>query len=55
MDLPLTAGAQRETMPTRPILALNSGSSSIKFSMWETGGGEPVKLLEGEEIGRAHV
>ncbi len=50
MDLPLTAGAQRETMPARPILALNSGSSSIKFSMWETDG-EFTKLLEGEVEG----
>jgi acetate kinase len=38
-------------MPTRPILALNSGSSSIKFSMWETVSGECAKLLEGEVEG----
>jgi acetate kinase len=35
-------------MPSRPILVLNSGSSSIKFSMWEAAAGEPRKLLEGE-------
>ncbi len=36
-----------------PVLVLNSGSSSIKFSVYEAGEDEPVKLLEGEveEIG----
>jgi len=34
-------------MQTRPILVLNSGSSSIKFSLWESGDAEPGKLLEG--------
>jgi len=38
-------------MPRRPILVLNSGSSSIKFSMWETGADKPQKLLEGEVEG----
>lgn len=35
-------------MPIRPILVLNSGSSSIKFSMWEASGDQRIKLLEGE-------
>jgi len=30
-----------------PVLVLNSGSSSIKFSIYEAGTGEPEKLLEG--------
>ena len=34
-------------MPPLPILVLNSGSSSIKFSVYETGGGERRKLHEG--------
>jgi len=34
-------------MPTLPVLVLNSGSSSIKFSMYEAGGGERRKLHEG--------
>jgi acetate kinase len=35
-------------MSARKILVLNSGSSSIKFSMWEAAGDERNKLLEGE-------
>ena len=37
------------------ILVINSGSSSIKFSLFETGEGETRPLLEGEVtgIGRA--
>ena len=35
-------------MPARPILVLNSGSSSIKFSMWEASSEQRQKLLEGE-------
>jgi len=34
-------------MPTRSILVLNSGSSSIKFSIYEVAAGQPVKLIEG--------
>jgi acetate kinase len=43
-------------MPTQPILVLNSGSSSIKFSMWEDAADQPEKLLEGEleGIGEGH-
>ncbi|HMF65683.1 MAG TPA: acetate/propionate family kinase [Edaphobacter sp.] len=33
------------------ILVINSGSSSIKFSVFETGAGEPVSLFEGEVRG----
>jgi len=33
------------------ILVINSGSSSIKFSMFEAGGGEPRSLFEGEVTG----
>ncbi len=32
---------------TLPVLVLNSGSSSIKFSVYETANGEVAKLLEG--------
>ena len=32
----------------RPVLVLNSGSSSIKFSVYETAGEERRRLLEGE-------
>ena len=35
-------------MPTTPILVLNSGSSSIKFSMWDSADDCPHKMLEGE-------
>ena len=38
-------------MATRPVLVLNSGSSSIKFSVYETAGEERRKLLEGEVEG----
>src|SRR5271154_2007011 len=34
-------------MPSLPVLVLNSGSSSIKFSFYEAGGGERRKLHEG--------
>ncbi len=34
-------------MPSLPILVLNSGSSSIKFSIYEAGGDTRKKLLEG--------
>ena len=34
-------------MPTLPVLVLNSGSSSIKFSVYEAGDGERRKLHEG--------
>src|SRR5580704_3958763 len=34
-------------MPSLPVLVLNSGSSSIKFSVYETGDGERRKLHEG--------
>ena len=34
-------------MPTLPVLILNSGSSSIKFSLYEAGAGERRKLYEG--------
>ena len=34
-------------MPSQPILVLNSGSSSIKFSVYETADGSRVKLHEG--------
>ena len=35
-------------MATLPVLVLNSGSSSIKFSFYEAAGEERKKLLEGE-------
>jgi acetate kinase len=38
-------------MAARPILVLNSGSSSIKFSMWETSDDQRQKLIEGEMEG----
>ena len=43
-------------MQNQPMLVLNSGSSSIKFSMWEDSAGQPKKLLEGEleGIGEGH-
>ena len=34
-------------MSSLPVLVLNSGSSSIKFSVYEAGNGERRKLLEG--------
>ena len=34
-------------MPTRNILVLNSGSSSIKFSIYQTTETERTKLFEG--------
>ena len=34
-------------MPSLPVLVLNSGSSSIKFSMYEAGDGERDRLVEG--------
>jgi acetate kinase len=34
-------------MSSLPVLVLNSGSSSIKFSVYETGNGGRTKLLEG--------
>lgn len=34
-----------------PVLVLNSGSSSIKFSVYEAGGGERTKLAEGAAEG----
>ena len=34
-------------MPSLPVLVLNSGSSSIKFSVYEAGDGARKKLLEG--------
>jgi acetate kinase len=34
-------------MTSLPILVLNSGSSSIKFSLYDAGGGKREKLLEG--------
>jgi len=34
-------------MPSLPVLVLNSGSSSIKFSVYEAGNGERTKLFEG--------
>jgi acetate kinase len=33
------------------ILVINSGSSSIKFSMFDSGEGTPVSLVEGEVTG----
>ena len=38
-------------MANLPVLVLNSGSSSIKFSMYEASGEERIKLLEGEVDG----
>jgi acetate kinase len=35
------------SMPSLPVLVLNSGSSSIKFSVYEAGDGERRKLHEG--------
>jgi acetate kinase len=40
-------------MPPLPILVLNSGSSSIKFSVYEAGGGQRRKLHEGAVDGIA--
>ena len=37
--------AKRSMMPAQPILVLNSGSSSIKFSMWEDAADPLEKLL----------
>jgi len=34
-------------MPSLPVLVLNSGSSSIKFSLYEAGNGERARLVEG--------
>jgi acetate kinase len=34
-------------MPSLPVLVLNSGSSSIKFSIYEAGDGERRRVLEG--------
>jgi acetate kinase len=34
-------------MDSLPVLVLNSGSSSIKFSVYEAGGGQRTKLFEG--------
>src|ERR1700733_151902 len=34
-------------MPSLPVLVLNSGSSSIKFSVYEAGDGQRSKLHEG--------
>src|SRR3954466_10055514 len=34
-------------MSSLPVLVLNSGSSSIKFSIYEAGDVEPRKILEG--------
>jgi acetate kinase len=34
-------------MPSLPILVLNSGSSSIKFSLYEAGDGKRKRLIEG--------
>jgi len=34
-------------MSSLPVLVLNSGSSSIKFSVYEAGNGERTKLVEG--------
>lgn len=34
-------------MPSLPVLVLNSGSSSIKFSVYEAGGAERTRLFEG--------
>jgi acetate kinase len=38
-------------MPSLPILVLNSGSSSIKFSLYEAGNGNRTRLVEGEAEG----
>ena len=40
-------------MTSLPILVLNSGSSSIKFSAYETGGGARARLFEGAVDGIA--
>ena len=34
-------------MSSLPVLVLNSGSSSIKFAVYEAGGVEPRRLYEG--------
>ena len=34
-------------MSSLPVLVLNSGSSSIKFSLYEAGNGERTRLFEG--------
>jgi acetate kinase len=34
-------------MPSLPVLVLNSGSSSIKFSVYEAGDGQRTRLIEG--------
>lgn len=38
-------------MPSLPVLVLNSGSSSIKFSVYETSGANRTRLFEGEADG----
>ncbi len=40
-------------MPSLPVLVLNSGSSSIKFSVYEAGNGERTRLFEGAVDGIA--
>ena len=47
LDLNLTSIQGHAFMATLPILVLNSGSSSIKFSIYEAGATERTKLLEG--------
>jgi len=34
-------------MSSLPVLVLNSGSSSIKFAIYEAGGAESLRLYEG--------
>jgi acetate kinase len=43
-------------MQSLPVLVLNSGSSSIKFSVYEAGGGARTRLFEGavDGIGTSH-
>ncbi len=38
-------------MRSLPVLVLNSGSSSIKFSVYEAGDGEPRKMHDGAADG----
>jgi acetate kinase len=40
-------------MPSLPVLVLNSGSSSIKFAMYEAGEGQRTKIFEGAVDGIA--
>ena len=47
----LTDSGMRVQVGTVHVLVINSGSSSIKFSLFDSGTGEPRSLFEGEVTG----